>query len=570
MKWLQTLSTQTIILLLTFLLTLPAIGIIIHAGLQDRDNALDESHRDSALLVNNIASELLSKVEASHQMMEMLSLLPEVRERNSELLNQLLADLNQKYPLYGNIIFVDRTGTSWANTSPTGKQVNLADRKAFKDAMATGKFSPGEYAVGRVSGKPLLNFAYPLTDDTGRPDGAILFAMQLEYLDKLFKVGTLPPGTSFGLFDHSGVFIYRTLDREKYIGKKDRQHNFDLMKNGPDEGHFAALSNDGVKRSAVYRKIRLSADHPPFAYIRGGIPVEALLKKANATMYRNMSGMAVSLVLTVGLVLYINKRIIVNRLILLQNASMHIASGDLHIRVADEVRGGELGGLGLAFDEMAKRLAERELALKKSESEYRFLAESSADIIWQLGADRTISFVNSADERLRGYSKFEVLGKSLTDFMTPDDVVRLDEINRSRQTNEQQGIITGLLRFETSLLCKNGSAICVEVLSSPIRDENGDIVAYHGVARDITERKKSDEEREKLILQLQNALAEIKVLSGILPICSYCKKIRNDEGYWNQLESYLSKHSDILFSHGICPDCVKTAYKEIEEMREIR
>jgi len=70
-------------------------------------------------------------------------------------------------------------------------------------------------------------------------------------------------------------------------------------------------------------------------------------------------------------------------------------------------------------------------------------------------------------------------------------------------------------------------------------------------------------ELRRLNAELQDALAQVKTLSGLLPICSSCKKIRDDEGYWTQLEAYIQEHSDILFSHGLCPDCAKKLYPEI-------
>ena len=79
--------------------------------------------------------------------------------------------------------------------------------------------------------------------------------------------------------------------------------------------------------------------------------------------------------------------------------------------------------------------------------------------------------------------------------------------------------------------------------------------------RDITERKEAEGEREKLIRELQSALAQVTTLSGLLPICAWCKKIRDDEGYWQDVEGYLRKHSHVDFSHGICPDCV-AKYRE--------
>jgi CheY-like chemotaxis protein len=76
-------------------------------------------------------------------------------------------------------------------------------------------------------------------------------------------------------------------------------------------------------------------------------------------------------------------------------------------------------------------------------------------------------------------------------------------------------------------------------------------------------RHKAEEERERLIHELEDALAEIKTLRGILPICSSCKKIRDDEGYWNQLEAYIQEHSEAVFSHGLCPECGKKLYPEV-------
>jgi hypothetical protein len=79
----------------------------------------------------------------------------------------------------------------------------------------------------------------------------------------------------------------------------------------------------------------------------------------------------------------------------------------------------------------------------------------------------------------------------------------------------------------------------------------------YSVARDITERKRVEEERDELLKELQAALAEVRTLQAILPICSYCHKIRNDENYWDTVETYVSEHTNTRFSHGICPSCYR-------------
>jgi hypothetical protein len=83
------------------------------------------------------------------------------------------------------------------------------------------------------------------------------------------------------------------------------------------------------------------------------------------------------------------------------------------------------------------------------------------------------------------------------------------------------------------------------------------------IVRDVTERKQSEEKQKQLVLELKEALAKVKALSGFLPICASCKKIRDDEGYWEQMEKYISEHSEAQFSHGICPECAQKLYRQL-------
>ncbi|MGV1099748.1 PAS domain-containing protein [Thiovibrio sp. JS02] len=97
----------------------------------------------------------------------------------------------------------------------------------------------------------------------------------------------------------------------------------------------------------------------------------------------------------------------------------------------------------------------------------------------------------------------------------------------------------------------------VEITAAPLRDSSGKVIAVVEIARDMTLRKMAEKGKDRLIQELQSALAKVKRLSGLLPICSYCKKIRDDKGYWNQLESYIRSHAEVEFSHSICEECAK-------------
>jgi PAS domain-containing protein len=115
---------------------------------------------------------------------------------------------------------------------------------------------------------------------------------------------------------------------------------------------------------------------------------------------------------------------------------------------------------------------------------------------------------------------------------------------------------------ELTYSTKNGISF-FEVTTSPLRNVTSEITAGIMVIRNVDQRKKMEKEREILIHDLNEALASIKTLRGLIPTCASCKKIKNSKGNWEQMESYIQKHSEAQFSHGICPECTKKLYPDI-------
>jgi PAS domain S-box-containing protein len=104
--------------------------------------------------------------------------------------------------------------------------------------------------------------------------------------------------------------------------------------------------------------------------------------------------------------------------------------------------------------------------------------------------------------------------------------------------------------------------------ASPVFGHDHKLLAAIETLQDISELKRTEEERKSLNIKLQDALDRIKTLSGLIPICAWCKKIRDDKGYWNLLEEYLEKHSDASFTHGLCPDCLMRFFPNRAEEEE--
>jgi PAS domain S-box-containing protein len=140
------------------------------------------------------------------------------------------------------------------------------------------------------------------------------------------------------------------------------------------------------------------------------------------------------------------------------------------------------------------------------------------------------------------------IGRSLLDNVAPEDSARTAERIERRMRAEPVEPTT-----EITLRRGDGSSFKASVTDATVEAEGGTtIVAF---VQDVTVQRRSEEERERLIAELKKALAEVKTLSGLLPICAHCKMIRDDRGYWNRIETFIRDRSSAEFTHGICPEC---------------
>lgn len=189
-----------------------------------------------------------------------------------------------------------------------------------------------------------------------------------------------------------------------------------------------------------------------------------------------------------------------------------------------------------------------EKALRDSKIQFRSLFDSVLDGI--LIADiETKKFIDANPSMLNmiGYELEELMKLGLEDIHPKADLANVLE-HFARQSKGDEEIARNL-----PVLRKDGSIFYADICSSPFQHDNKTCMA--GFFRDITERKKIEQEKEQLIADLHKAYLEVKTLKGILPLCSYCKKIRSDNNEWIGVDSY--KHSEADVSHSICPDCAK-------------
>ncbi|BDG02429.1 cache domain-containing protein [Anaeromyxobacter oryzae] len=363
MKSLSALSIRVQLTLLAAIFVLPAAGIIVWSGLRSREEKIQEARVETQKLAAAIAAAYESRLAAAQQLMTALANLPAVKARDPAV-QHLLRDMVALNPDYANISIADAAGDVWASANPG--RFNIADRRHFQGALATGRLASGESVTGRVTSRPTFFFGYPFRDARGEIAGVISVGFDLRFV-RLLESSRLPPRSSFSLTDRNGIVVARAIDAEPYVGRPISPALLAAMVDGPDEATNIGPSLTGEYRVQTYRKLRLAGEQTPFLYVRAGIPYAGVIAGANRALARNVALLLSFFLAALAFASVVGKRTIVDRIARLESASHRLAGGDLGVRVGELVRGGELGRLGRSFDRMAEQLARREKALQESE-----------------------------------------------------------------------------------------------------------------------------------------------------------------------------------------------------------
>lgn len=195
------------------------------------------------------------------------------------------------------------------------------------------------------------------------------------------------------------------------------------------------------------------------------------------------------------------------------------------------------------------RLKEAEETARKNEQRFRDLANSISDVFFAVDNDLRCTYWNRACETLTGILAKNAISQRISNLLPNSLADELGNLlNESRATQITKPYVAKV-KFQ-------GKVYHFDINIYP---------AKHGLSvflKDVSERTFAERERERLITELQDALSKVKTLSGLLPICAFCKKIRDDGGYWHQVEAYIKAHSGANFSHGVCPECAKKHYPE--------
>ncbi|HIJ81177.1 MAG TPA: PAS domain S-box protein [Desulfuromonadales bacterium] len=449
---------RDLIILIAIMASIPCI-IVAYTAFAERNRMVHDAMSDATRHVGQTSQYLTQLARSSELFLNTLSRLEIVQTRNEAAVNELLLGMVKQYPQFSSFFIVDETGARWASTNPIKGAAYYSDRRFFINAVSSGHFSSGEYAIGKVKGRPVFSFALPFKDSTGTFIGAGVASVELGDLNELGG-NTLDTGTlSVVILDHKGTILFNSTNAE-LNGTQERESLFRRMKEGPEKGILDSEGSDGSKILS-YQKLQLPNEVTPFMYVRAEISRDQIMKDANRRL-------AISLALLVF---------------------------------------GTVISLIVAF-----KISERHLLKKVDENERRFrtFVENANDLIYTLSPEGTITYVAPNVEKLLGYRPDELIGTSFA------PLIHLDELPASL-TFLQDVITSGESRegLEYRIRHKDGYWLWFVSNASLIINSTGE-QTFFGIGRDASQGKSMENDLRDLAARLEQQKLELEKVNETL------------------------------------------------------
>ena len=223
----------------------------------------------------------------------------------------------------------------------------------------------------------------------------------------------------------------------------------------------------------------------------------------------------------------------------------------------------ELGTHQIELEMQNEELRRTQEDLEASRSRYAELYDFAPIGYFTFDPDGLIKEVNLTGAQMLDVERRSLINKPFAGFIAESG-------DRDLFHNHCKEVLAAPARMacELRLKKKTGLLVFAHLESIAVRDHDGAARSLRTALSDITDRKADEAERERLNLAHLDTLSKLKTLTGLLPICMHCKRIRNDEGYWSQLEAYISGHSEAEFSHGLCDECAEKLYPRYFKSKE--
>jgi diguanylate cyclase (GGDEF)-like protein len=352
---------------LVFLSILPAFAILFYTGFEHRQQIIESTQQDVALIVRGMAEQQREITRSSQQMLTMLSRLPEIRQLNIDETTRILSDLIAQNPQYSNMALVDLNGN--VLTSGKGRSsVNLADRKHFIEALRSKTFVVGEFIISRVRVQtPVFPSAIPVLDAEGNPRAVLTLVHKLSSFSRYLDTADVPSGSFVAITDHKGLRMYYYPEKKDTnpVGKPIKAKNWEIASTANGPGIFTSKGSDGNKRIFAFEPVSLNPDESPYIYFWSGIPENRILAPANEALLKSLLFLFLALLVAILVARTIGEKIIIKPLMNLVELAGQLSKGNLEARSDTHSLISEFDILSHEFNQMAESLQKNNEKLSK-------------------------------------------------------------------------------------------------------------------------------------------------------------------------------------------------------------
>jgi signal transduction histidine kinase len=385
------------LLTLVCLAILPALALVLYTALQQRRAAMKEALASALRVVGLAGAEQKRHIDQARQLLETLCQLKEMRPEHAAEAAALFRRLCRTHPLYANIGAIGLDGYPYASAVENTNRIYLGDRPYYRIARESGRFAVGEFQIGRITGVPSVNLAYPVKDaTTDQILGVLYVALDLNWLNQLAARAELPDGSTFTVVDrHQSILVRYAVNATSrdYVGQTINRPGLAKFLNGGNEVAAVGYGLDGVKRLYAATPLSRTAGLVD-AHVIVGIPVQEANAAPNHTLVQNLIFLGIASVLALGAAWIGSDVFILRQVRGLVGAARRMREGDLAARSGVEHSPGEIGQLAQSFDEMAGTLEQRVIDLQRAEADLKGLNEELEERV----VDRTLELKRSNED----------------------------------------------------------------------------------------------------------------------------------------------------------------------------
>ena len=494
-------SLRLRLIMLVLLAIVPAIILIVHSDLGDRQRAIEQAKKQVLE-----AAQQASRVEArtigqARQLFMTLSHFPPVIQHDATACTHIFAELMKTTKGFSAFLVTGANGITFATYPTKKKAIDLNDRPYFKEALKSGQFVVGHYVIGRVSGTPVLTLAYPVKRANGELAAVLVAGLKTGWINDLLEKSDLPKDAHLSVLDAQGRTLARIPAAADMIGQAKFNPEVRQKLFAKGEGTIEALDPDGKPRFYGFTHL---GKKPGGLYVLFSIPKENIFLEPNQALAQDLAWASVVLIIAIILAWLMGTASVVRPVRRLLGVAQRVAKGDLKARVGGPYHTGELDLLARGFDDMAASLEVREAANKKAEEalrqnevRFRTVADFTYDWEWWRDMEGNFVYVSPSCRRITGYDAEEFANDKdlLLKIVHPEDRASVGRHMDAALHSDDP------LNLDFRIITRPGKVIWLEHISQPVFGPDQERLGRRASNRDGTERKQVLDE-----LAQQNAL----------------------------------------------------------------